>query len=196
MPTVDDYQLQLKQLHPRGKLWTSLLRDDSVYSKFLKGIATEFAHINERVVDLMAEADPRSTVELLPDWEQAHAIPGDCGYLGATIAERQLLLTAKVTEQVSDNNQELIDTAEFLGFAPATTTEYESHSVDSSVDAPLYGEDWRFAIKLSVTDQAVIAFTVESAVDESLGQELPRTKLECTINKTAPAHCVVIFEYL
>jgi len=196
MPTVEDYQHQLKQLHPRGKLWTSLLRDNSFYSKFLKGIATEFARIDSRAVDLIDEADPRSAVELLPDWERAHAIPGDCGYLGATITERQLILTAKVTEKSNDSNQELIGIAELLGFAPATTTEYESHSVDSNVDEPLYSEDWRFAIKLSVTDQPVIAFTVESTVDESLGQELPRTQLECAIIKMAPAHCVVIFEYL
>ncbi len=196
MPAVEDYQHQLKQLHPRGKLWNSLLRDDSFYSKLLKGVATEFARIDERTVDLIDEADPRSTVELLPDWEKAAAIPGTCGYLGETIAERQQILTAKVVEQASDNHQELIDIAERLGFAPATVTEYESHSADSTVDAPIYDEDWRFAIKLSAPDKPVITFTVESTVDESLGQELSRTQLECAINKMAPAHCVVIFEYL
>lgn len=196
MPGVEDYTLQLKQLHPRGKLWDSLLRDDSIYSKLLKGIATEFSRIGDHAADLIDEADPRSTVELLSDWEQAVAIPGDCGYLSATIAARQQILTSKVVEQASDNNQELIDIAELLGFAPATITEYESHSVDLTVDAPIYSEDWRFAIKLSAKEKPVIAFTVQSTVDESLGEELPRTQLECAINKMAPAHCVVIFEYL
>jgi len=196
MATVEDYQHQLKQLHPRGKLWTSLLRDDSFYSKLLMGFAKGFAYIDERATNLIDETDPRSTVELLPEHEAAAGIPGVCGYLGATIAERQLNLTAKVTEQAGDNNQELIDIAERLGFAPASITEYESHSVDSAVDEPIYGEDWRFAIKLLAKDQPVIAFTVESAVDESLGQELPRTQIECAINKMAPAHCVIIFEYV
>jgi len=196
MPGVDDYAHQLKHLHPRGKLWDSLLRDESLYSRFLKGIVTEFTRIDERTQVLINEADPRRAVELLPEWEKVADIPGDCGLLGETIAERQLVLTAKITEQSSDNNQELIDVAELHGFAPAAITEYESHSVDSTVDVPIYAEDWRFAIKLSVPNKPVITFTVDSSVDESLGEALSGAQLECAILKMAPAHCVVIFEYI
>ncbi len=195
MPGVDDYAQQLKQLHPRGMLWESLLRVGSIYSKLLTGIAHCFARIDDRAAALIDESDPRSTTEMLPDWENAAAIPGDCGLIGETIAERQQNLTAKITQQAGDSKQDLIDIAERHGFAPATITEYTSHSVDSDVDAPIYGADWRFAIKLTAPNKPVITFTVDSAVDESLGSELSGTQLECAIKKMAPAHCVVIFEY-
>jgi len=195
MPTVEDYQHQLKQLHPRGKLWTSLLRDDSVYSKFLKGIATEFARIDGRVSDLLDEADPRSTVELLPGWEQGFDIPGVCGYMGASVEERQQILTSKVIEEAKDSNQELIDVAERIDFAPASITEYESHSVDSNVDMPLYDENQRFVITLLATEKPVNAFNVDDDVDNSLGEFLPREKLICAIRERAPAHIFVLFEF-
>ena len=191
-----DYVRQLELLHPVGLLWDSLLCEGSRYLSLLKGIAVEFTRVDDRATALIEESDTQTTVELLSDWETAANIPDDCSQLGETIAFRQQNLTAKVTEQSSDTIQQLIDIADAHGFSGATVTEFSSHDVSANVDAPLYDEDWRFAIKLNVPDKPVVAFNADSTVDESLGEALAGGQLECAILKAAPAHSVVIFNYI
>lgn len=50
-----------------------------------------------KVNALLLEIDPRTTVELLPDWERVYGLPDDGLTVATTIEERQLLLTAKVS---------------------------------------------------------------------------------------------------
>lgn len=51
----------------------------------------------QTVVDtLLLETDPRTTTQLLPDWERVYGLPDEGLTTATTIAERQAQLTAKV----------------------------------------------------------------------------------------------------
>ena len=70
-------------------------------------------------------------------------------------------------------------------------------SVDSRVDARLYGADWAHAyvivVRTSLTTNRAY-FTAISRVDERLST-WGISFIECLIRKNAPAHAEVIFEY-
>jgi uncharacterized protein YmfQ (DUF2313 family) len=75
----DAYLAQLAALLPTGP---ALPREaDSVLMRLLGMPAAELAAVQARVDALLAEADPRITAELLPDWEAAFGLPDDCSPL-------------------------------------------------------------------------------------------------------------------
>lgn len=194
MRDATNYQQQLAALLPPGPLWDSLRQDETAQALLL-ALADEFARIDARSDDLLRELDPRSVSELLAEWEAWAGLPDSCAALGVTLAERRAALHAAITSEGGQNRAYFITLAERLGFPGATITEFEPYTVDLSVDAPIYGADWRFAWRLSAVRPDVAQFNVESNVDESLGEQGPTTRLECAINQRKPAHTVALFEY-
>ena len=77
--TRDAYLDQLAALLPTGP---ALPRDPASRFMGLLGMpAAELAAVDARVAALLAEADPRATAELLPEWEEAFGLPDDCSPL-------------------------------------------------------------------------------------------------------------------
>jgi uncharacterized protein YmfQ (DUF2313 family) len=74
--TRDDYLAQLASLLPEGP---ALPREpDSRLMRLLRMPAAELAAVDARGDVLLAEADPRVTAELLPEWEAAFGLPDSC----------------------------------------------------------------------------------------------------------------------
>lgn len=190
--TADNYLQQLQNLLLRGKAWTREV--GSVMSFFLAGVAQEFARVDLRADQLIDEADPRLTNELLVDWERVAGLPDPCGeQLGNTVALRNTVLTYKLTNMGGQSKQFYIDIAARLGFT-VTITEFSPYTVDDEVDDFIYGQDWIFAWQVNAPSQTVREATVDSGVDEFIriwGNEI----LECNINRLKPAHTVALFSY-
>lgn len=89
-----DYVQELKQLLPRGKAWPRAV--SKTLHKLIVGIAPEFERVEGRSEDLLAEMDPRSMTELLPDWETFAGLPELCAPPPTTLADRRAALTAKI----------------------------------------------------------------------------------------------------
>lgn len=94
--SADDYAEALAALLPTGPAWP---RDrDSTLMRLMSAFADLWERVDSRAADLLErESDPRSTIELLEDWERAYGLPDDCVAEPLTIADRQKALTAKVT---------------------------------------------------------------------------------------------------
>ncbi|MEW6647179.1 MAG: putative phage tail protein [Pseudomonadota bacterium] len=194
MRDATDYKQQLNALLPPGPLWEALRQDDNAQS-LLIALADELARLDDRAYDLLRELDPRSVSELLAEWEAWAGLPDSCSGLGETLNERRDALHAAMTSSGGQSRAYFIALAERLGFPGTSITEYEPHTVEDDVDAAIYGDDWRFAWLLSAQTPDIQQISVESDVDESLGEQAPTERLECAINKTKPAHTVALFEY-
>lgn len=81
------YERMLSALLPPGKVWR--LDAASVLYKLLLGSSDELARVDQRVADLLNEADPSTAVELLPDYERELDLVA-----AATNAERQANIVA------------------------------------------------------------------------------------------------------
>lgn len=75
--TAEDYASMLAALLPQGKLWQLLVAAmGSLLDKLLLGCADELARLDQRVQDLLNEADPRTALELLPEYERELEVAG------------------------------------------------------------------------------------------------------------------------
>ncbi|WP_303905616.1 YmfQ family protein [Thiohalomonas denitrificans] len=192
---ASDYLNQLRALLPRGVLWRGLRAPDTTFSALLDALAAEFARVDATAEALINEADPRTTLQLLAEWEAFAGLPDTCSGLGTTIDERRAALVDILTSVGGQSRNYFIGVAGSLGFDDSAIAEYDPHTVDETVDAPIYGADWQFAWKLTAPMPPVQQFNADSTVDESLGEVAPTTRLECAVNRRKPAHTIALFEY-
>lgn len=187
-----EYLSQLQALLPQGPAWPR--EPDALLTRLLDGFAEEFARVDARADQLIDEADPRTTYELLADWERVAGLPGECvASLAQTVEQRRAALVAKLVERGGQSRAYFIALAAKLGYT-VTITEFDEWTFDSDVDAPLTGTDWRFAFQVNAPLNTVGEWTFDSDVDAPFawwGNEL----LECAINNDKPAHTVALFAY-
>lgn len=90
-----DYVQLFKQGLPRGAFWQRAI--DSVATMLDTGLVQEFERIDLRIADLVNnEMDPRTTTEMLEDWERNFGLPDPCTEPPTTIEGRRQALTARV----------------------------------------------------------------------------------------------------
>ena len=190
--SLSEYLQQLKALLPQGSLWDSL-KADSTIEGYLDAEADEFARVDARASNLINETDPRTTYELLTEWEDFAGLPDGCIDERGTLTQRQQALHAKLISLGGQSIAYFVEYAAALGYE-ATVTEFRVFDVESSVDIEMNDEAWRFVWRLNAPNETIYEWTVEGGVDEAFatwGNE----RLECEINKIKPAHTYLIFGY-
>lgn len=193
--TASDYLSQLQSLLPQGFAWPRA--QDAALTLLLAAWAEELARLDGRAADLAEEADPRTTAELLADWERVAGLPDPCvAALGIdqTTAQRRAALVAKLTGLGGQSASYYIALAARLGYA-ITVTEFDLHEVTDDVEHPLYGTPWQFAWQVNAAQDTVGVLAVTDTVADPLawwGNEL----LECVIRRLKPAHTHVLFAYI
>jgi len=184
--TGDDYSNVLHGLRPPGP---AMAGTDNV----LAGLAVEFSRVHNRLNDLLREADPRTTYELLPDWERAFGLPDDCCDISSNLAARINALVVRVRGAGTPTPQFFIDMALAAGYV-ITITEFEAHTVDSDADALLWAEEVAFLWQVNAPLNSISYFDVDSDADTYLAT-WGNSILECIITRAKPAHTHVQFSY-
>ena len=113
-------------LLPQGQAWPEDIpaRAGSISARRGPSPNTGASLADGRAADLLErESDPRSTIELLPDWERNWGLPDPCYAGPLTIHDRQLALVLRMTMLGGQSRQFFIDVAAFLGYT-ITITEY------------------------------------------------------------------------
>lgn len=138
--TGDDYAEALSLLLPQGQAWP---RDgESTLMKVVRGLSQIWGLIETRASLLLEiESDPRSTVELLPDWERNWGLPDPCYQEPLTIGDRQIALVQRMTIEGAQSRQFFIDVAAQIGYT-ITIHEYRPFmvGVDRCGDNRVYGD--------------------------------------------------------
>lgn len=189
--TTDDYLQQLQALLPQGPAWPR--EQGSLTTNLLSAFAEEFSKVDLRIDNLINEADPRTTNELLSDWERVAGLPDLCTGIPATIALRRELLVAKLTNVGGQSKQFYIDLAAKLGYT-ITIDEFKRFRVTSRVNEVLNDSDWSYVWRVNSAQNTVRKFNVAGRVSEPLAS-WGNTALECVITRLKPAHTHVQFAY-
>lgn len=108
------YLEQFKALMPPGEAWRT--ETGSALSALLSVFAAEFAKIDARALDLLNEADPRSTLELLTEWEKAVGLPDPCIGTPTNLNERRALVHQRLTSRGGQSVAFFSEIAEKLGY--------------------------------------------------------------------------------
>lgn len=191
--SADRYREQLQALLPRGEAWP---RDPgAVLTALLDALAQEFGRVDMRADNLLDELDPRTTNELLLDFERVYGLPGPCITTAQTTTERRAALVAQITEIGNLSRQYFIDLAARLGYT-ITITEFQQFRVgQSAVGDALYGDDWIYAWQVNAALDTINEFQVnQNAVGDPL-RSWGNESLECAITARKPAHTTLIFSY-
>lgn len=171
---TEDYTRQNLALLPPGD---ALPPEAPNLEALFTAIADELARVDARNLDLIEEADPRTTSELLADWERVAGLPDPClDNPPTTTAERRLALAAHLASEGKQDEQFFIDLADALGYTVTIT----------------YPLAHQFQINGPTT--TIRTLTCIGTCSESL-RIWGNAELECAINGKKPAHVQALFAY-
>ena len=191
--TAADYARAILGLLPRGRIWG----DDGggPQSSLAAGCAEEAARVGDRAAQLLEEAFPASTSELLAEWEATLGLPDPCVGVGATIQERRNAVVAKLAASGGQSRAHFVSLAAALGFA-VTIEEFAPARVGlMRAGDPVQGDAWAHHWRVHAPETTVFEFRAgRSAAGEPL-RRWGNAALECAVSRTKPAHTTVSFAY-
>lgn len=213
MPTqagIQKYLTLLRNLLPPGRLWRPL--DQPVFNSLLQSKAVEFCRVEERVADLLREADPRQSDELLDEWEDLLGIPDECTESDRTLSERRSQIVQKLTN-VGGLSAEFYEfLAAQLGFSVTVENRLDflagrgragdalwnyfnrTFVAGSTAGTALKEVGWRFYFNVEMPVAAAEVFEAGDVAGTPL-REFTNPLIECTIRKLKPAHAGVTFTF-
>lgn len=193
--TESDYKQQLVALLPPGPAWE--LDQAPAIHALLDGLAPEFARVDQRVSDMIDEADPLTVRELVPDWERVMALPDPCMSATPSFEER---VKAVRTRHVAVGGQSIpyfLSIARELGYPDATITEHRAPRFGRSRFGSARFGTWRQQFFWTVNLGHRIAGGRRWGLTqwgERFGSN-PNSGIECIFRRYAPAHTVVLVNY-
>lgn len=193
--TADHYLSQLQALLPRGLAWAR--QQTGVLPRLLLAWADELARVHRRCDELVQEADPRTTTELLQDWERVAGLPDPCVTISQTIEQRRAALVSKLAYAGGQSRAYFISLAETLGYPGATIDEFSITTCNDDCNDALYSiaDLFTWRLNLPASTGGVFVMTCNSDCNSAL-QSWGNEALECRVNKFKPAHTSVLFAYI
>ncbi len=173
-----DFLAALQALMPRGRVWP---RDPlAVQTQTLAGFAGTFVRLALAAAQLVVDAYPATTVNLIAEWEETLGLPDPCAGPAPTLALRQMQVTEKFAGRGGQSVPYFIGLAASLGY-PITITEFGAANPHHwQVNAPTISVQYFRAGSNSAGDPLV-----------SGGNAV----LECLFNELKPAHTTLSFAY-
>ncbi|MFZ6724718.1 YmfQ family protein [Undibacterium sp. MH2W] len=188
-----DYLTALQSLLPTGRVWP---RDpNSTQVSVLSGLVPSIARHNVAANNLLIDAFPATTYQLLAEWEATLGLPDPCAGEYPNLLTRRSQVLARFCGVGGQSISYIIAYASALGF-PITITQYAPARIGACrVGQPVNSQDWAFAwtVNAGVTNvqKSHIGYSYAGQPIQSFGNEI----LECAIKEIAPAHTIVNFSY-
>lgn len=172
--TSADYASAVRALMPRGRVWP----DDpgSNQSQAVSGLVGSFERLDADAVDLIADAFPATTDQLLPEWEASLGLPDACAGDAQTIAQRKAHVLVRFIGAGGQSRAHFIAYAASIGFKISITAYAPFRVGVNACGQPLYGPAWAYAWGVKI-----LANT--GGLDASV--------LLCELNAMKPAETVV-----
>lgn len=182
MPTTRYTDVLLSLLPPGVALSTDT--DTELYA-LADAIGVEFNRVDAAAAELIEEADPRTTNNLLPDYERVYGLPGDNPNPPTTIDGRRaaLLEAIRGLGDASKENVEALLAALASGFFAWRDFEsFDPFVAGSAVGAALYQDEWQNTVRLHLE-------TYDSRGNVDLAAQWIITRL-------TQAHAVVLLQFI
>ncbi|PRZ56191.1 uncharacterized protein YmfQ (DUF2313 family) [Paraburkholderia fungorum] len=188
-----DYLSAMQALMPRGRVWPK--DSDATQTQVLGGLVQVYARNTARANNLLVDAFPGMSAELLPEWEATLGLPDPCAGVAPTVAARNAQVLARFTGLGGQSAAYYISYAATLGYA-ITITEFAPARVGQSrVGQPLCGPAWAFAWQINAPLNTVIRSRVGTARAGDPLASWGNAVLQCELTEIIPAHTIPIFAY-
>lgn len=182
---AESYAREMLAVMPTGPIWPRDLTGR--WGGILLGSADELVRVRTATDVLLRELDPRTTFDMLGDWEQAYGLPDPCVAPPTTVEERRRRLLQLVTMKGSTRPRFLTALAYDLGF-DVLLEEFEPATMGvSRTGDTIDGADWRWAILCHAPPTTLYpAYMGESHMGEYL-LDFGEASLECVLRRHIPA---------
>lgn len=200
--TPQDYRELLFSLLPPGMVWPT--EPDSNLQRLLAGSAEEFARVDARALELLAEADPRQADALFPEWESSFGLPSDCAPAEQSLADRRVALIGRIVGRGGMRHTDYIDLAEGLGYEGTQIIEHREATMElangvgprgAEIGDAMSGEGWLWAwdvlVPSGVVREAEIGASEIGDPLRSWGDQL----VECAMHEAAPSWLILNVGY-
>jgi uncharacterized protein YmfQ (DUF2313 family) len=191
--TTQDFLNAIQGLLPSGLVWPR--GQDSVQAETLSGLAPTFVRHAERAVNLLTDANPATTIELLSEWESTLGLPDPCAGESPTLQQRRQQVVARFANSGGQSIPYFVSFALDLGYAVETKEFAPFRCGQSCAGDPVGGEDWSYTWAIVAPLVSPVYF---SAGQSTAGEPLAswqNTVLECELKRVRPAHTLLQFIY-
>lgn len=191
---AESYAAQLKHLLPPGRLWN--LEAGSWLSKVLLAVGDELRRIAGRAEQAIDEWDPRTTTEMIGEWETMLGLPDNCaGDVPTELADRRTAVVQRFASKGGQSRAFFTQLGASIGLA-IEIEEYRPLRTGFRVGDRCYSTDWAHVFMIKLPIAAVEGGAVAgSEVGSYLGDH-GDPALECVFRRAAPAHSIVLFSYV
>lgn len=186
----DRYLSLLGSLLPKGVAWAR--QPGSYLLKLLEALSLELARADTRAQDLMAEQDPRTTTELLSEWERLLGMPTECLPLANTDTLRRIDIYTRLNILGGQTKQYFIDMAALAGF-DIDVLEY--NDIDTGDPGSILDPGQIFHWVVVAESVPITYFRAGQSRAGDRLRDWGAQRLECVINEIKPMHTVVHFSY-
>ncbi|WP_027367399.1 YmfQ family protein [Desulfocurvibacter africanus] len=193
MCSASDYGRMLLALLPLGRAWPR--EPGTILSKLCTALGEELVRVEASAWGLLDEADPQTTVRLLPEWERACGLPDACSRAYEVLQERRAAVLARLTETGGQSLSYLQELALEFGYQIEIIEHRPFRAGQGTAGGSLTNAGWAHTFTVRAVEATITHFRAgKSAASEPLaiwGNE----RLECAINRAKPAQAVVIYTY-
>jgi uncharacterized protein YmfQ (DUF2313 family) len=191
---ASDFLSALQALLPRGLVWPSDMA--AVMTQAVSGLAPMWARHTLQNNNLLVDAFPTTTIQLLPEWESALGLPDPCAGESPSIQQRRAQVVARFTNGGGQSRPYFIQFCANLGYDVSIAEFAPARAGQSTCGQPCYGQDWAFVWAINVPLSTI---TYARAGQSGAGEPLEswgNSVLQCELARVAPAHTILLFQYL
>ncbi|WP_087688031.1 MULTISPECIES: YmfQ family protein [unclassified Pandoraea] len=191
--TPDDFLQAFQGLLPRGAVWP---RDpDAVQTKVFRGLNTVYAQNTARANNLLVDAFPGTTFELLPEWEATLGLPDPCAGSSPTVEARRAQVVARLAAVGGQSVAYFTQLAANLGYAISVDQFAPFRFGQSPFGSQLGSDDWFFAWRVNAPTYSIRYFSFGISGFGEPFSSWGNNVLQCEIQAFAPAHTIPLFNY-
>ena len=191
--SAEDFLKALQNLLPRGVVWSR--SSDSVLTGTLSGLAPVWARHVARNNNLLVDAFPTTSFDLLSEWESTLGLPDPCAGASPTLQGRRNQVLARLTTNGGQSIDYFVSYAANLGYTISIKEYTPLRCGQQRCGDPVGSQDWAHAWSILSPENTVTLFKSGlSGAGEPL-ESWGNAVLECELNEIKPAHTVLTFIY-
>ncbi|WP_028205024.1 YmfQ family protein [Paraburkholderia nodosa] len=186
-----DYLRALQAHLPRGRVWP---RDsDATQSQVLGTLTPVFARLNARANNLLIDAFPGSTYELLPEWESTLGLPDPCAGEAPTTEQRVAQVVGRLAASGGQSIPYFTAVASAIGYA-ITISQFVPAQFGMAFGLPFGGDDWAYAWQVNAPTFTINHLTFGGSFGTPFAT-WGNNVLQCELERIAPAQTILNFSY-
>lgn len=200
--TIDDYADAVAKVLPRGRAWPEAR--GPVWLSLLRSLAPELHRTDTRMVQLIEEADPRTCVETLEDWERVLGLPDPCAPENFTFDERRNAVIAQLRARGGASVEYFTGLAADRGYEveiaehrPFTCGRSRCGRADppERVGPPTMRHVWSVALRTPRLTRFRCGNPQSRCGRDPLLRIERAEEIECLFDRLKPAHSTVVYDY-